>query len=308
MRIQPGVKRWISIGAVLLLAAGTTIAGIQGTGFRLYASIGTVETGGGLHVNGVPYDTSHARVTVNGRPADVSELRDGNIVVAQGSRSAKGPVMADEIVLESDVRGQVTSADPSNATFRVLGQTVQVTGQSIVDSRIQPETFVGSWVKVSAFQQSDGTFEATRVDLDLVPGPSQVRGVAQSVNREQRTLRIGDLTVDYSAARAKGLVAEGAIVIARGTQVQTDGPLFASSVEVFAGIGSNGERGDVKGLVTAFASPVDFDVNGQPVLANAKTVYVLHGQTLGADLEVRVTGHFDSHGVLIARKIQAVHP
>ena len=308
MSIQPGVKRWISIGAVLLLAAGTTIAGIQGTGFRLYSSIGTVETGGGLHVNGVPYDTSHARVTVNGRPGDLSELRDGHIVTAHGSRSARGPVIADEIVLDSDVRGEVTSVDESNSTFRVLGQTVQVTEQTILDSRLQRETFAGSWMKVSAFQRSDGTFVASRVDLDLVPGQSQVRGVAQAVDREQRTLRIGDLTVDYSAAQAKGTVAEGAIVLARGTQLQTDGPLIASSVEVFAGVGSAGERGDVKGLVTAFASPADFEVNGQPVLANANTVYVLHGQTLGADLEVRVTGRFDTNGVLIAHKVQADAP
>jgi hypothetical protein len=34
----------------------------------------------------------------------------------------------------------------------------------------------------------------------------------------------------------------------------------------------------------------------------------LHGQSLGTDLQVRVTGRFDTAGVLIARKIQADAP
>jgi hypothetical protein len=91
-------------------------------------------------------------------------------------------------------------------------------------------------------------------------------------------------------------------------QVQAGGPLAATSVEVFRGVGNVGERGDIKGLISAFASSADFEINGQPVLTDANTVYVLHGQTLGTDLEVRVTGRFDSQGVLIARKVQADDP
>ncbi len=91
MSIQPGLKRWISIGAVLLAVAGTTIAGIQGTGFRAMATFGTVEKGGnGLELNGIPYDTSHASVRVDGQPGDVAELRSGHIVTAHGSVSADG--------------------------------------------------------------------------------------------------------------------------------------------------------------------------------------------------------------------------
>jgi hypothetical protein len=314
MSIQPGLKRWILIGAVLLAAAGTTIAGIQGTGFRLYAAIGTVETGsGGLQVNGVPYDTSHAHVTVNGRPGDVSELRSGHVVAVHGSRAAKGAaIVADDIVLDSDVRGEVTSVDPAAGSFRVLGQTIQLTDESVLDPRIQPNDVSGlsrgTWVKVSAYQRADGTFIASRVDLDLAPRTLQVRGVARSVDRSHRTLRVGELTVDYSGAKTQGAIAEGAIVIARGIQPQTDGSLFASTLEVVGGVGRAGEHGDVEGIVTAFASATDFEVNGQPVRADSKTVYVLHGQPLGTDLEVRVTGRFDSTGALIAHKVQADAP
>ena len=316
MNIQPGLKRWICIGAVLLLAvAGTTIAGIQGTGIRALSTFGTVETGsdGGLSLNGQPYDTSHARVVVNGRAGKVSELRSGHIVAAHASSHGKGSgAVADEIILESDVRGEVTSVNQANATFRVLGQTVHLTNDSILDPQIRPDDVRGlrngTWVKVSAFERADGSFVASRVDLDFAPGESQVRGVIQSLDSTRQTLRIGALTVDYSTGQTHGVIAEGAVVLVRGLQTQTGGTLFASSVQAFSGFGRAGERGDIRGIVTQFASTVDFEVNGQPVLTNDKTVYVLHGQPLGTDLEVRVTGRFDSSGVLIARKVQADAP
>lgn len=309
MSIQAGLKRWIFVGAVLLAAAGTTIAGIQGTGFRAFATIGTVETGsgGGVSVNGVPYDTSHAHVTINGRAGDVTQLRDGHIVAVHGSPAVGrgSAAIADEIVLESDVRGQVTSVDESRAVFSVLGQTIQLTAESVLDPLLVANGLtMGTWVKVSAFERSDGSFVASRVDIDLAPGESQVRGVVQSLDRSSQTLRIGKLTVDYSAASKRGPIAVGAVVLARGVQVQAGGSLAASSVDASAGVGRPGERGDIEGIITTFGSRADFEINGQPVVANDRTVYVLHGQTLGSDVEVRVTGRFDARGILIAQKIQ----
>jgi uncharacterized protein DUF5666 len=62
-----------------------------------------------------------------------------------------------------------------------------------------------------------------------------------------------------------------------------------------------------RGIITAFTSS-NFELSGAVVQTNSKTTYVLHGQTLGADLRVRVTGHFDEAGVLIAQKVQADAP
>jgi hypothetical protein len=226
MSIQPRMKRWASTGTILLLAvAGTTLAGIQGTGFRLFAAIGTVDdTGSGLSVNGVLYDTSHAHVFVNGHPGDTSQLHAGHIVTVSGSLPNKRALpVAEEIVLESDVRGEVTSVDSGHGVFSALGQTIRLTRDSVLDSRIQDIGGLrsGAWVKVSAFQRADGSFEASRVDLDLAPGESQVRGVAESLDRAHRTLRIGGLTVDYSAAATQGAIADRRVAVrhaARGLQ------------------------------------------------------------------------------------------
>jgi hypothetical protein len=129
---------------VFLAVAGTTIAGIQGTGFRALAVFATVDTDDGLQLNGVHYDTSHAHVVINGRPGDVSQLRNGHIVAAHGSVArGSSTAIADEVVLESDVRGEVTSVDESRGVFSVLGQTIQLTGESILDPRLQPNDLGG---------------------------------------------------------------------------------------------------------------------------------------------------------------------
>jgi Domain of unknown function (DUF5666) len=313
MNIQSGLKRWRSVGAIVLLvaAAGTTIGGIQGTGFRALAAIGTVETDdGGLQVSGRPYDTSHARVIVNGRPGDVSQVRKGHIVTVGGSVSTNGSTaIADEIDLESDVRGEISAVNRGREAFSVLGQTIQLDDASVFDPRIQPNDISGlsrgSWVKVSAYQRADGSFVASRIDLDFAPGELQIRGASESVDDARRTLRIGDLTVDYSAATTEGRIAEGAVVLARGVQPQAGGMLFATELKVFNGVGQPGEKGDIEGIITAFTSSSNFEVNGEAVQTNSKTAYVLHGQTLGVDFQVRVTGHFDEAGVLIAQKVQA---
>jgi hypothetical protein len=316
MNIHSWLKRWKTVGAVVLLAAaaGTTIGGIQGTGFRAFAAIGTVETDDGrLQVSGRPYDTSHAHVILDGRPGDVSQLRKGHIVAVEGSVSTNGSTsIADEIDLESAVRGEISAVNQGRETFSVLGQTIELDDDSVLDTRIQPNDISGlsrgDWVKVSAYQRADGSFLASRVDLDVAPGELQVRGASDSVDDARRTLRVGDLTVDYSAAKTRGQITEGAVVLARGVQPTAGGTLFATELQAFDGVGQAGGKGDVEGIITEITSSSNFQVNGEAVQTNSKTTYVLHGHTLGPDLQVRVTGHFDEAGVLIAQKVQADEP
>ncbi len=220
-------------------------------------------------------------------------------------RRTARPTIADEIVLESDVRGVVTSVDEAGSTFSVLGQTIRLTEQSIVDRRTLT---AGTWVKVSAYAALGWKLRSVASRSRPRTGQSQVRGVVQAIDRPGKTLRIGALTVDYSLTQPRGPVGVGAVVLTRGLQVDAGGTLFASSLEASTGVGRRGDLGDVQGIVTQFASAQDFEVNGQPVLTSDDTVYVLHGQTLGPDLEVTVSGRFDSSGVLIARKVQAANP
>jgi hypothetical protein len=311
----PRTRRWVSLGAACLLVtgiAGTTIAGIQGSGVRRLAAFGTVDTQDGIKVNGVTYDATGARIVINGKSADVSRIHSGHVVAVKGSiASDDTSATMEELTLVSDVRGQVTQVDEREGAVQVLGQTVYVTSASVLDPSIQPSGIggfhAGMFVTVSGFARTDGSFIASSIDVDATAEIAQVRGVVQALDTQRHSLRIGHLAVDYSSALVKGVIAEGAVVTVQGAEVAT-GLLAASSIEVFAGIGSEGERGDLEGIITAFASATDFEVNGQPVLADANTHYILNGVTLGTDVPVRVKGKFDAAGTLVADKIQAGAP
>ena len=293
--------------------AATGSAGIQGSGFRLLAAFGTVEAGGGLTVNGVAYDASGARVTINGRKADTSKLHSGHVVAVAGAIAANGDgAVAQEVTLTSDVRGEVTSVDAEHGKVEVLGQTLYVDGETVLDpaitadglSALQPGTFVN----VSGFARTDGSIAVTSLDLDAAPDVAQVRGVIQALDQKHQSFRIGNLRVDYADAAVEGALAPGAIAVVQGPEPPATHALVATRLQMFAGMGRAGEKGDLKGIISAFASPADFEVNGQPVLADARTKYDLHKGTLAADVEVRVTGVFNASGVLLARKVQMDAP
>jgi Domain of unknown function (DUF5666) len=293
--------------------AATGSAGIQGSGFRLLAAFGTVDAGGGLTVNGLTYDASGARVTINGRKADTSKLHSGHVVAVAGAVAADGDgAVAQEVTLTSDVRGEVTSVDAGRGKVEVLGQTLYVDGNTVLDPVIAANGLAtlqpGAFVNVSGFARTDGSLAATSLDLDAAPDVAQVRGVIQSLDQKHQSFRIGNLRVEYADAAIEGSLATGAIAVVQGAEPLATQALVATRVQMFAGIGREGEKGDLKGIISAFASPADFEVNGQPVLADSKTRYVLNKSTLAADVEVRVTGVFNASGVLLASKVQVDAP
>ena len=292
---------------------GTTVAGIQGSGLRRMVAFGTVSTSGGLTVNGVTYDASGARVIVNGHGATASSVHAGHVVAVQGTTSPDGSrVTAEEVLLVSDIRGEITVVDTTANAVQVLGQTVRLTGESVLDPSIQPANVTGlrpgMVVSVSGFATTEGTYIASRIDTEAALQAAQVRGAIQALDGWRKSLRIGALTVDYATASIEGTLAEGAIVTVEGLAPSPNDSLVATTVEVFAGLGHDGERGDLEGIITAFASSSDFEVNGQPFLADSKTVYVLHAGELTGDVLVRVKGNFNSAGILLADKIQTDAP
>jgi len=290
-----------------LVAVTATRAGIQGSGVRKVMAYGTISPGRALSVNGVTYDASGAQVVINGEAADRSRLHVGHIVSIVGTVSSDDDnaiAVADQITLVSEVRGEITAVNAKKGTLEVLGQTVSVpAGVSGVER--------GMLVNVSGFPDADGVFHASSLEVESAQPFSQVKGVVRALDRDHAVLQVGDLAIDYSSAAVQGTIAEGVTVIAKGTSVGGSLPQFglvASSVAVYTGLGEPGEKGDLEGIITSFASAEDFDVNGQPVRADADTKYLLHGTQLGANVQVRVKGRFDTAGVLVANKVQADKP
>jgi hypothetical protein len=114
------------------------------------------------------------------------------------------------------------------------------------------------------------------------------------------------LKIDYGNAEVQPVLTDGAAVTVQGVKFTADGTLIANLVRASAAAhGQAGSMGRIQGLITSYPSASYFEVNGQAVVVDAQTRLNLP-VPIGLDVEVNVTGAFDTSGVLVADSVQSV--
>ena len=304
----------LTIAAVLLAACGYSAdtAGIQGTGSPTpAAAVGPITGFGSIFVNGVEYTTSNAQILIDGQAGAETQLQTGQVVTVQGTVNSDGTTgTATQVTFAGDVQGPVTQIDLVANTLVILGQKVQITSSTVLDASIQPADLTGlptgTLVEVSGFADDSGVIVASRVDVKSASSGFQVKGVLQGLDTTGHTFHINGLVIDYSAATTTGVLADGSTVEAQGGAILgSTGALLAIHVEVLPGLGTSAnEYADIEGIIATFTSTADFVVQGEHVTTDANTQFVLHGLTLGANVQVDVRGQFDASGTLQAKKVE----
>jgi hypothetical protein len=298
--------------------------GDGGGGVRPPPSNGIVRTGivlgpiasfGSVVVNGVHYETDDATITVDGQPATEADLRVGQVVsIVAELEDGETAGTASSVSFDDNVEGSIQSIDPASGVIVVLGQTVRIGASTSFDDSIQPRSVdgleVGDFVEVSGLVRSDGSVDATRIELKAVAGELEVHGVVSALDTANLRFNLNALVVDYSAAQLDdfpgGQIADGQAVEAKGAALDANGVLLATRVE-FEGPLAAGDVDDfaeIEGYITRFASAQDFDVSGLCVTTGTATRF--EGGTaadLGLDVKVEVEGLFDAAGCLTARKV-----
>ena len=302
---KQGLAVVTAVCLIILGSGGTANAGIQGSGFRAMAAVGRIlQVDGGLIVNGVQYSTDGARVTIDGRVANLSELRPGDVVTINGSLSTDGTTaIADEIAFVGDVRGVVTASDPQSGTLTVMNQTIRLTHDTVLNGAAT--LAVGDAVEVSGFANSAGELVASSVQVQKHAAKGQVRGTVAALDTNAHTFFINSLLIDYDVKQVEGTLANGAVAVVESkSESSSGGVLVAKRVKVSQALGVADEQGDLQGLITAFVSDAEFELNGQHVIGDEHTRYTLRGQLLGPDSEGRVSGRFAADGSLLADSIE----
>jgi hypothetical protein len=283
-------------------------AGIQGSGLKSLAVIGTVTAvGDGITVGNVTYSTSGATFNIDGQSADKAQLRNGYVVSLRGMASPDGGQVS-EVTFNGNVQGPVAGIDVQSGSFFVLQQAVHVDSQTIFGAGIQPASLAGlqngELVEVSAFANSAGELVASHIEAKANNSAAQVVGAVQALDPARQIFRINSLAVNYQGAEVDGVLAEGTPVAVRGVSIGTDGTAIAGRVDVLPPLNDPDAVGRIEGLITRFLSSSYFEVDGQPVAIDSRTKVHLHGP-LGLNAAVKVTGTFDVNGVLVASKVKS---
>lgn len=318
-----GWKRVAALPVIALLLAGSSQCSFGGHDFGGNSGAATQQTTiapisafGSVFAGGTEFTTSNVTPIVDGAPGDESLLKPGQVVTLTGRVASGGTTAtATSAAVNDKLIGPVSAIDPATGSFTLLGQTVQLTGDTSVGPAITPADVsglsVGAVVVVDGYRTSSGLI-ASR--LDRATGqPLRVAGIVSALDGFALNFSIGATTIDFSNAMG-GLppaVMDGSYVVASGGTATGATTLQAGLVETATESppGSSGGNGLVHGAVTRFGSSGDFDVAGQTVATNASTTFTSGSAAdVGPDIELQVAGQYDGNGVLDATSIAVTPP
>lgn len=310
-----------TIAVALLVASSGWLAGSYCSDRGYYTPGGTSTPGprvagaisrfGSVYVAGTEYATTSASITVDGVATGESALLVGQVATIVASGSGSNPSRAQSISVTTRLVGPASAADLAAHTVTVLGQTVQITGDTSVSDAIAPtEPFgllAGQLLAVDGYRTSAG-FIASRLDPATAGATLRVVGIVSGLDGFTQTFQVGGTTVSYAGVSAVPTnLANNRYVIASGLTTTGSATLNASQLQMAdeATAGAAEAAATLHGAVTRYSSAGDFDVAGQAVASDASTTIVGSG-TLGADVELEVAGRYDAAGVLHATTITFV--
>ena len=317
-----GWKRVAILPVIAFLLAGSSQCSFGGHDFggnsgapTQQTTIAPISAFGSVFAGGTEFSTSNVTPIVDGAPGEESLLKPGQVITLTGSVASGGTTAtATSAAVNDKLIGPVSAIDSATGSFTLLGQTVQLTGDTSVGPAITPADVggltVGAVVVVDGYRTSSGLI-ASR--LDRATGqPLRVAGIVSALDGFGLSFSVGATTIDFSKATG-GLppaVMDGSYVVASGGTATGTTTLQAGLVATATESppGSSGGNGLVHGAITRFGSSGDFDVAGQTVAPSASTTFTSGSVAdLGPDVELQVAGQYDSNGVLDATSV-AVTP
>lgn len=289
-----------------------TEGGIGGTGI----SLGPITGFGSIIQNGVRYDVSTAHFYRDGAlVGGQNAYQIGEIVTIYGTIQSDGiNGVAQQVEASRSLYGMVTAHNGNNLTL--LGQTVHADSLTLFHGfSLLTEVVVGNMLEVSGVRDAQGVIRAssiTRRANSFTPGVSSqvLAGYISQVDSTNQTFVLHGLTIDYSQAMLNALPG-GQPTVNQYVQVTSQQAvqnqrLLASLVSAGSAYPafSNGTKIELEGVITAFAHPSRFLLNGQAIVATANTEYE-HGTVsdLKLNAHIEVEGTANAAGELVAEEI-----
>lgn len=317
--------------AVALTACGPGAqqgGGIGGTGGIASVSTGPVTGFGSVFVSGDEYDTTNTLFQVDRQAgADQNQLKKGMVVVVEASvlqDDASKKILqrtANRIVYTDTVEGPVQAVAPDGHSLVALGQTVLVTGTTIIDGSVPGQDVTSltpevDLLEISGFVLGDGVIVATLIERKAGSPDYEIKGFVKNHDADRALFQIGALTVHYGGAdislmpSPNGNAWNGLPIDALGRAFslpqpgQPDGVLTATRIAPET-IGNQDTRlAEIEGFVTQVLSPSEFFVGNIRVRIDADTQF--EGGTpsdIGPGVRLEVDGLL-SNNILTAARVE----
>lgn len=275
---------------------------------------GAIHGLGPVQVGGVRYDESSAAVyDDSGTAVDRSALALGMVVDVHASAASTGAdgvavATASAIHYRSGIEGPVSAVDATGGTLTVLGQAIAVTSTTVFEDELRGglgRVAVGDVLEVYGFLDGEGRYVATRVEREDDDDPYKLRGPVQALDAAAQSFRIGALTISYAGLPAAASLLADAQTVRVELQPAPDaaGRWVATRIDAAGGasaLPAGRVNSEIEGVVTAYASPVSFSVNGVAVDAS-QVARLPAGLAVGTRVEVEGTL---ADGVLTAREVE----
>lgn len=261
-----------------------------------------------------------ANITVDGLPAALEDLHDGEVAMIRGTRLYRDGQL-DSVGIESiDVRhlviGPVESVEVDRARLSVMEQEVSVEGDTIVDDALVSDGGLGALqpgdtVAVSGFFAESGQIIATRISRRAADSAVQLRGTIFASNPATFRFRVSGFDVYYGQADIDlrdfpgGVPQDGDMVLLRSRSAPDHRMLLdADSVAFVPGKlqGAVDTEVELVGAITWYESSEIFDVAGLRVHANCTpSACGTNWQSSRNNALVIVVGKADAYGAVQAR-------
>jgi hypothetical protein len=305
-----GVAGGVGSGGTGVSGDGGVGSGGTGVSASAAVGIGSVDGFGSVIVNGIRHEIGGATLEIS----DASELKLGMTVRVAGTVSATQTAgTATSLTSAADLRGTVSLLNSASASFAVQGALVTTDNATIFDGVPNLSSMAdGDTVQIYGLPGRAGELRATRVEKIAANAAPVVSGAVSGLDSAAKSFRLGSLTVSYAnasftAALPESGLANGLIVRVRATSAPDAGVLAATTVQPWHTLpAATGTPVNLSGIVTEYAGPASFKLQGIPI--NASTAAVTGGlaASIGNGVKVEVAGIMDN-GVLVAARLKIRH-
>ncbi len=323
MKIRLDTLR-LRLSSVLLCAAllhacggGGDGGGIGGSGItpiiNADLSYGTITGFGSILINGQRYTTDESDFVINGVTGSQSDLALGMLVSADVDFDQ---MSASRVRYEPSVLGPVTSFDPATNRILVLGQTIIITADTVLDGLTVTELNPGKFIQLTGNRDATGALRSTWIASSPVTSQVQITGNLSNLQSDEGKFFISQLSVDYNVADLSRLDVDltnglSIIVSAPTSSLNTSASTLTAATVELAELAQleSGQRIEIESIVSDALTDNRFSLDGRTVLTDSNTGFQVDGgapvtaAAVNLNTRVKVEGSVDASGAIQATLI-----